>query len=100
MHCDGQSSRGAFDSTIIVGDLDSQKAGRSTLAIACLRKLLDSAADRHAPLTDLSLHQYEAAVRFGAAGVGLEVLNLTPHKARRGGPSMESSRGYRSFQEV
>ena len=70
---------GEFDGTIMLADAVSRKAGRGLVA-----EVLEALKRRKLALRmlfDLSLPQYEAAMRRAAQAAGLEHLKLTPHAA-------------------
>ncbi|CAK0810785.1 unnamed protein product, partial [Prorocentrum cordatum] len=86
------------DMTLIFGDQASFKAGRSFVADLLVK--LKGQRQPHRPLFPLTLAQYERYFNAAVAALQLHRLDVTPHCARHGGPSVDAARGLRSIPDI
>ncbi|CAK0882272.1 unnamed protein product [Prorocentrum cordatum] len=86
------------DMTPVFGDQASLKAGRSFVAELLVR--LQSQRPPHQPLFPLKLPEYERHFNGAVDALHLSRLDITPQRARHGGPSVDAARGLRSIAEI
>lgn len=87
---------GEDDGTVLLGDPASVQQRRGWLR-EHLRLLIESSDGR---ITNLTLPQYNAALRWASDAAGLSSLGLTAHPARHGGPSHDAAEGARTIAEI
>ena len=89
---------GDHDMTLIFGDQASFKGGRAFVAELLVK--LKSRQPPHRPLFPLKLAEYEKHFNAAVDVLHLSRLDVTPHCARHGGPSVDAAKGLRTIPEI